>query len=76
MNRLTLMSVLCLTACALRPDPVQIIPAELTRKVVVTCASGDTSRALGQCALALREGLNVANDKLGRIAGINTTGVQ
>lgn len=64
-------SALCLTACA-SPDPALVIPAELTRPVVVVCSSGVTSRALGTCAMALREGLNTANDKLvsiGELAG-------
>lgn len=67
MNRLTLMAALCLTACA-TPDPTPVVPAELLRPVVVTCAPGDTMRALGQCALAMAEGLAVANDKLARVA--------
>lgn len=74
MIRLTLMSVLCLTACA-TPDPVPVIPAELTRPVAVTCPVGDTSRALGQCAILLRQGLNAANSKLAEIGAI-MTGVQ
>lgn len=64
MIRLTLMSVLFLTGCATR-EP--IIPAELTRPVVVTCPPGYTSGAIGACLMALREGLNTANDKLARI---------
>lgn len=68
MMRLILMSVLCLTSCAPRPEP--FVPAELTRPVVVTCETGTTSRALGDCTLALREGLNAANDKLARIGAL------
>lgn len=69
MIRSMLMSVLCLTGCA-TPDPVPVIPAELTRPVVVTCSVGDTSRALGQCAILLRQGLNAANSKLTEIGEI------
>lgn len=69
MNRLTLMSALFLTACG-SPDP--IIPAELTRRVVVTCPPGYTSGALGACLIELRQGLNIANDKLRRIEEISS----
>lgn len=69
MNRSMLMSALFLTACA-TPDPVLVVPAELTRPVVVACPEGDTSRALGQCAILLRQGLNTANSKLSEIGEI------
>ncbi len=68
MNRLTLMSALFLTACATN-TPV-VIPVELTRETVVTCETGETSRALGRCTLALREGLANANSKLRAIGEI------
>lgn len=71
MNRLTLMSVLCLTACA-RPDPAPVIPAELLREVEVICPPGEISRALGQCLILLRQGLNEANSKLAAIGEIYT----
>ena len=67
MKSLILMSALCLTACA-RPEPV--IPEALTEPVIVTCPPGYTSGALGACLIALREGLNVANDRLDRIGGL------
>ncbi len=67
MTRLILMSVLCLTACG-RPEPV--IPEALTEPVIVTCPPGYTSGALGACLIALREGLNIANDRLAAVRGL------
>lgn len=63
MSRLTPMAALCLTACA-APVPEPVIPPELLRPVVVECRAGDTLRDLGQCAMALRAGLDTANSKL------------
>lgn len=71
MNRLTLMSALCLTACG-SPDPAPVIPPELLRQVEVICPAGTASRALGQCAVMLRQGLNEANSKLAAIGEIYT----
>ena len=71
MNRLMPMAALCLTACA-APVPETVIPPELLRPVVVECRPGDTMRALGQCAMDLRRGLDEANGKLvavGEIVG-------
>ena len=76
MKRLTLMSVLFLTACGtnktliksefLRPQ----IPAPLLQKVVVTCEPGETSRSLGECALAQKQGLAQANSQIAAIAEV------
>ena len=63
MNRSVLMLGLFLTGCA-SPEPEIVVPPELTREVVVICPMGDTMRALGNCAILLRGGLNTANDKL------------
>ena len=71
MNRLMLMSALCLTACS-SPDPAPVIPPELLRQVEVVCPSGEVSRALGQCLILLRRGLNEANSKLAAIGEIYT----
>lgn len=57
------MSVLSLTGC-LANNVQPVIPAELLRPVVVICEDGSKVRALGDCALALRSGLNTANSKL------------
>lgn len=67
MTRLMITSALFLTACANSPS---VVPAELTRPVLVECATGDASRALGRCAIALRAGLNTANDKLTSIGDL------
>lgn len=71
MSRLMPMAALCLTACAAQV-PEAVIPPELLRPVVVECRPGDTLRALGQCAMDLRRGLDEANGKLaaaGEIVG-------
>jgi hypothetical protein len=65
------MAALCLTACA-APVPETVIPPELLRPVAVECRDGGTLRALGQCAMNLRQGLDEANAKLvavGEIVG-------
>ncbi len=67
MKILILTSALFLTACA-SPEPV--IPEALTEPVVVTCPPGYTSGALGACLIALREGLNIANDRLAAVRGL------
>lgn len=69
MHRLAIMAVLSLTACA---DPVArvAVPPELLRPVEVRCADGTTVSALGTCAIALRRGLDVANDKIKSISEI------
>lgn len=69
MSRLMPMAALCLTACA-APVPETVIPPELLRPVVVECRAGDTLRALGQCAMDLRRGLDEANGKLAAVGGI------
>lgn len=68
MTRLMTMSVLCLTACA--ATNTDVIPGALTTPVTVTCRAGDTSRALGECAIALRAGLDDANSRLVAIGDI------
>lgn len=72
MNRLTIMSVLFLTACAHR-SPQLVIPEALTAPVLITCPDGSTSRAVGKCLIALREGLNVANSQLAEIRQLSQT---
>ena len=76
MKPLILMSVLFLTACS-TSKPVtrleyvkQQIPDHLLRPVVVKCEDGKTSRALGECALALKSGLNRANSQIEAIAEV------
>jgi hypothetical protein len=69
MNRLMIMGALCLTGCA-APRPEPVVPESLLRPVVVECAVGDTLRALGSCALALRAGLDEANAQIGAVAEI------
>lgn len=72
MRRLALMAALSLTACA-NPMPTgDTIPADLLRPVPVVCAEGATVAALGTCAIALRQGLDTANDKIRSIAEIVT----
>jgi hypothetical protein len=61
--RYLFMAALFLTAC----DDVlarQPIPAPLLEPVEVRCHAGTTERALGQCALRLRAGLDTANGKI------------
>ena len=65
MRILILTNALYLTACA---SPDLVIPTALTNPVVVECPEGYTSGALGACLIGLREGLNLANDRLARIA--------
>lgn len=67
MNRFLPIFAVFLTGCgdampsrAILPD----VPAELRRPVLVVCQPGDTVRALGQCAMALRAGLTEANSKI------------
>ena len=50
----------------MKPD----VPDALLRPVVVTCRDGETSRALGECALAYRAGLNRANSQIAAIAEV------
>lgn len=69
MSRLILMSVLFLTGCAVRAPEI-VLPEALTDPVIVECREGQTSRSLGECAMALREGLTIANSKLTRIAEV------
>lgn len=68
MIRCLIICAMCLTGCARRAD--RVIPQELLAPVVVTCAPGETSRALGNCALALRVGLNEANSQIDAIRAI------
>ena len=76
MKPLILTSALFLTACA-APEPIvrteyvkPDVPDALLRPVVVTCRDGETSRALGECALAYRAGLNRANSQIAAIAEV------
>ena len=76
MKPLILMSALFLTACS-APDPIirteyvkPDVPDTLLRPVAVTCRDGETSRALGECALAYRAGLNRANSQIAAIAEV------
>jgi hypothetical protein len=66
------MAALCLTACAETTVARRPIPAQLLEPVEVRCAAGTTERALGECALRLRAGLETANDKLTAIKGLVT----
>lgn len=68
MIRLAPIFVLFLSSCSERPTLV--IPEELLRREEVRCRTGTTSRALGECAIALRSGLNRANAKLSSIEEI------
>lgn len=66
MRRLALTCALFLTACA---EPrielvAPYIPADLLRPVMVRCADGHTAVALGNCAIALRAGLDRANRQI------------
>jgi hypothetical protein len=61
-----------LTACG---DPrVELaqpfVPADLLRTVDVRCADGETAAALGNCAIALRAGLNRANGQIAAVGEI------
>ena len=76
MKALILTSVLFLTACGANKPMVRTeflkpeVPAHLLRPVVVQCPPGDTSRALGECALAYRHGLNTANSQIAAIGEV------
>lgn len=66
MRRLALTCALFLTACG-EPRLELVnphVPADLLREVVVRCAGGETVAALGNCAIALRAGLNQANSQI------------
>lgn len=67
--RFLIMAALFLTGCA-KTVARQPIPATLLEPVEVHCRSGTTERALGECALRLRAGLDTANDKLTAIKGL------
>lgn len=69
--RYLLMAAPFLTACV---DVVarQPIPAPLLEPVEVTCKDGTTERALGECALKLRAGLETANGKIEAIKELVT----
>ena len=76
MKPLILTSALFLTDCS-APDPIirteyvkPDVPDALLRPVAVTCRDGETSRALGECALAYRAGLNRANSQIAAIAEV------
>lgn len=76
MRRLALICALFLTACDREPRvelAAPFVPADLLRPVVVRCASGDTAAALGNCALALRAGLNEANSQIAAVGEILQT---
>lgn len=66
---LILIFVSFLTACA-DPEKARVIPEPLLRPVVVVCEGGTKSKNLGDCALALRAGLNTANSQILAIAEI------
>lgn len=69
MKALVLIFALFLTACSNKAaEP--IIPEELLRVEPVRCKAGNTERHLGQCAIALRAGLDLAHGKLRSIAEI------
>lgn len=76
MKALILTSALFLTACGANKPMVRTeflkpqVPAHLLRPVAVQCPPGDTSRALGECALAYKHGLNTANSQIVAIAGV------
>lgn len=70
--RFPTMAALFLTACAESTVARQPIPALLLEPVEVRCAAGTTERALGDCALRLRAGLDTANDKLTAIKELVT----
>jgi hypothetical protein len=74
MNRLTITSALFLSACApaVEVAPV-VIPAPLLQPVKVECRRGETSQALGECAIALRSGLDTANGKIEAIGELWST---
>lgn len=72
MKPLMIMSALFLTACS-RPEPeiiyrteyiAPVIPEELLRPVYIKCEPGETSKALGECALKYKSGLNKTNSKI------------
>ncbi|MAM60875.1 MAG: hypothetical protein CMH11_05230 [Maritimibacter sp.] len=65
------MAALFLTACA-ETAARQPIPAPLLEPVEVRCADGTTERALGECALRLRAGLETANGKISAIKELVT----
>jgi hypothetical protein len=67
MIRSVLTAALFLSACGDTVTSTQPIPAELVEPVEVRCESGTTERALGECALRLRAGLDTANSKLSSI---------
>ena len=76
MKPLILTSALFLTACS-APEPVvrteyvkPDVPEALLRSVTVSCRKGNTSRALGDCALAYKAGLNRANSQIAAIAEV------
>lgn len=65
MNRLTITSALFLTACAPAIEPAHVvIPEALLEPTIVVCRDGTTSQALGECAIALRQGLDTSNGKI------------
>jgi hypothetical protein len=74
MRRLALTCALFLTACADRAPQVELatpyVPADLLRPVVVRCPSGGTVAALGNCAIALRAGLNQANSQIVAVGAV------
>lgn len=67
---LVLICAVCLTACDKKITPQPIVPAPLLKPVGVTCAVGDSEVYLGRCAIALRQGLNLANSQINAIAGL------
>lgn len=70
--RYPIMAALFLTACGETTVARHPVPPTLLEPVIVRCAAGTTVRALGECALRLRAGLDTANDKIGAIKGLVT----
>ncbi len=71
-----LMSALFLTACEINKPIIRTVyvtpsvPEALLRPVVVKCEDGSMVRALGECALAYKAGLNQANSQIAAIAEV------
>lgn len=76
MKPLILMSGLFLTACSTSEPLIRTeflkpqVPAVLLQTVTVTCTDANSSRALGECALAYKHGLTAANSQIAAIAEV------
>lgn len=69
MTTLALICVVFLSACD-NQQPATVIPDALLNPVNVRCASGSKERAVGNCLIALRQGLDEANSQIDSIARI------